>query len=717
MSYRDEIDIYKQIQVTSGNTIPDLEEHIRNLYGVEGINRYKFAQIVMTQLGLDPSPDALLVIACTSKSKTVIATAGAGKTTMLHIDLIVTKLYEACKGTQHYTPISFEGVDVKLSRILYLNYNRHNMQPIIDKHSYLVNTLASKGVRPHIDSVIESSTVHKFCRDWLVHFKSKLGLNEISIITEEDKLKLWGAIISPRWSKYYTTEYTPDLVEKFNTLYTFKEESLQDWDEFFQSTAFVDSELHTDLVKSCLSKYDSLKSAMKQIDFIDLIKIFIQLMETDEEVRTAVHQRYSLIIADEVQDFTTLMNKFLLTLQHDNARIMAVGDVDQTIYAYKGADPYNIVKLASSLKDCTVLGLDTNYRCPKNIGAAALKILEMNKLRFDKPISFLREGGGIDFHPYSSTDEKLSNLVRRLKLMSPAEQNVTVVAYRNNESGTLVAEELFYEGVPFTIMEDYKPFTHPAYRKFFQVLRALREQSNSELNKSLYTVLPIKREAWEAIVNDHLSRRISFLEDFDFTFYSMPASFADTWNVLLKISNLMDTSSLCSYYKPLLYFFRLYYFDFVYRNDPIIEQLAERLERYLNRDITFDKAESQLAQLSHKGLEGVRLSTIHTIKGLEFNNVLILDLNESIFPNYSRIEQLYSSDTAFKEKEAENRLFYVLLTRAREHIDIYYDINDPSIYINQIKPAIATNPVVSSSVLTEKVALSKMSFINKLTRR
>lgn len=132
---------FKQLRLLSGNTISgDVEEYIARTYGREGRQRMALAKHVLATLNYCPSADVLLMLSCTNRARVVIATAGAGKTTSLQVEILIDKMLDKALGTGELKPEIVEGTTIALPRILYLNYNRHNVKPIEDKHSSVLCT-------------------------------------------------------------------------------------------------------------------------------------------------------------------------------------------------------------------------------------------------------------------------------------------------------------------------------------------------------------------------------------------------------------------------------------------------------------------------------------------------------------------------------------------------------------------------------------------------
>lgn len=721
---------FRKLQLVSGNSVDgDIKTYIKTNYGAEGMMRYKLADFVMKSLNFIPSADVMLMLSCTNRARVVIATAGAGKTTSLQLDLIISKMLDGIQHLYHLEPVKVPDSALEMPAILYLNYNKHNVNPILEKHQSLCARV-NKVIKEKINNDIESSTVHAFCHKWLGAFSYSVSLPELKIVSDEDKKKLWTAVMTPRWSRFYGDEECGVEWQVLDELYTFKVESMLDWEPFFQSAKFVDTGLLDEFVKSCIKKYDGMKKAMKLMDFTDYLLMTIDVLRTHPELKAQVQDRYKIIVADENQDFTALMNELLLELYNPQKnQLIVVGDPDQTIYQFKGVSPDNVVNLVGRLEDCAVLGIDTNYRCPDVIVDAAKRILDMNILRFEKPINTVKTGGLIIKHPLKAVNLQHREVLGILSKNGPENYKNTVLTYRNNKSAIVLGEELYYANIPFSVLDDRRPFNNFVFRHIQQALYALKEKDDVEANKSLFRFIPAPKEMWEQIITLNSQRRHNHFHDLIIP-EGVPSGTVQAVNALVDISMRIDASPCSDYIGVLFQLYRKYYFDFRAGNpNPNIGDesyymlILERALKFWSRPYTYDYMIQELQERNVDRPDAVTLSTFHGLKGLEFDYVIAADFNDSLFPNFFGIEQRYPKNTAMEEKESENRLCYVLVTRAIKELHLLYNISNPSVYVDVIcgqqGPEIAEDDVKPLALggisIPADSTSAKLSFVQKLT--
>lgn len=724
MSIQDKAKRFSSLQLVSG--VNPIEPYIQKHYGKVGMARYKLARYLLQKMNLVPSDDMLLMLSCTSRARVVIACAGAGKTTSLQVDLCISKLLDKATHLYRLDPMAVEGTDVKLPRILYLNYNKHNVNPILRSHEKFVGR-TNAVMEESITAEIESSTVHAFCHKWLEIYADLLGCS-LEIVSDAKKQELWSAVMPARWKKFYGDEPCNVSWEVLESLYVFKEESLYDWDEFYKTSKFVDTRLKPEFVKSCVTKYGSMKKTLKLVDFTDYLTLMIDLLDNHPEVRVRLQEQYRFIIADENQDFTALMNALLLRLYNPKVnRLIVVGDPDQTIYAFKGVSSDNVVDLVESLEDVSLLGLDTNYRCPNGIVEPAKRILDRNVLRFDKPLKSVKTGGIINVKSYAAIEDEAVQVLHQIEMNGEDSYGKTVVCYRNNKSSLIIGEELYYRGIPVKVVDDKMPFNNIVFKHIMSCLYALKSKTNIEQNKHLYRFLPIGREAWADIVQANENNRTTNL-----LYYSLPDKFPaglDTaLNRLQVFAQGIDTAPCSSYVPELVGMYEKYFYNFFMmrtvgtEDRSYYEKLPERVRIFWNRPLTYTYIVEEYSERIKPRTNAVTLSTFHGLKGLEFEHVIALDFNESIFPNIVGIQTRYEPDTAAEEIESENRLCYVLVTRAIKDLTLMCAFGDESTYVRDLVPE--KQEIQAPPIFTDAKAVqepegslsSKLSFIKRITR-
>ena len=424
--------------------------------------RLRIIDMLFTILGLDKSNDIYLMMLAEPKAKLGIAIAGGGKTTTANIQIIAEKIYRDSRDGNG---------KLKGRKVLCLIYNRINVDDFRIKHENLVAKLKGSGVKGlNIDNELQVYTMHKFCNIWKDHFEIEVGLVGYTNIDEEESKKLMSMAVKTIFSKFGKNDADTMYTQNILTLYTFKKESMLTDEELEDTDKFIDLKLPLEMVSGIFKIYEASKKRRKVYDFTDMLEKFYELISTNEKALKEVQDTFEYIVADEVQDFTPLMFQILSTLVSNGTPLMCIGDEDQSIYSFRGADIYNALDFEHKFDGGQVFTLSRNRRCRKNILDAALNVINHNDERFEKPMKGLKKDGQVELIPYSTLEGQCINLVNKIKKHRElGELEDTVIATREREGTMLIAQMLCEEGIPFKVFSGYHAFTHELYRHMMDV--------------------------------------------------------------------------------------------------------------------------------------------------------------------------------------------------------------------------------------------------------
>lgn len=657
--------------------------------------RLDIFKMIYDILGYSFTPDAALALLAEPPAELILSTAGGGKTTQTQLKIVAEKIFRKSKyGT---------GKPISGDKVLCLVYNKQNVDDMIKKHKRLVSRLKLADIEGlNIDDKITACTMHSFCDQWRCEYVVKLGLLNYNLITDEESLQLMHLAIRSVGIK---NEYKHwDRINVFNvlSLYNYAKESMQNVSELTNNDKFTDLGLSESFLSAVFDTYEKRKKSRRVYDFTDMLTSVYNLLKTNDQILRRVQRFYEYIVADEIQDFTPIMMSILQLLVSDGTPLVCIGDEDQSIYQFRGADIYNTLDFHDKFDGGEVYFLNENRRCGSNIVQAAKKIIEENDLRFNKDICSVKNGGNIEYFPYNTKKGEYLNLVNRIKELPEEELFETVICYRERESSAWLSELLCDAGIPLNVISGYQPYQYELYQHVFDVLNALAFPIDANYSLNLYKALPVSMEKIAADL-DYDIKSHKFLLDRDkchfssvsYTECSKVSSFNEQMHTLVKISKNMQDAYL-SEYMPVLYKNILqYYWDFKkkFKNNVELDEVFEhRVFDYFNVDMTYSDFIAkhdrmlQSIKINQMNRYGLTLSTFHGLKGLEFKNVFIIDLDNDIFPNFELIDSKnYSDDVKKSLKECETRLFFVALTRAKENLVLYYPKANPSRYISLLK--------------------------------
>ena len=660
-------------------------------------NRVKIIEILYNSLNFKLEPDLLLFLADESEKQLCNAPAGGGKTTTMNVKIILEKIYR--KSKLH------EG-KLKGSNILCLVYNNSNVSSVRNRHIELVNQFKFSGVSgvSNIDTDLNVATVHSFCNDWIEEYAALCGVVGFTLITDEaPKIALMQTAVKKQIDKMGYDFTVDDLnINTLLSLYNYMRESMFDYNQLSKVDKFIDLDLDIEFIKNVFDTYDVVKKMKKKLDYTDLLTKFYWLLVNHPEVGERIRRVYEYFTADEVQDLTPIIIKILKLLVADY-NLICIGDDDQCIYPFRGADPRNILEFPLIFPNSKVFLLKANRRCPSNVVSLASSVIGLNKYRFPKEIMSVNPTGKIEFIGYRDRIGQFTSIVNSLKDMSDDEKDNTCICYRNRSSSLSIINMLIDSNIHHHILSGIKPFDYGLYKACFDVLRALQTCFNKKLNYNLYKALPLTKDEMAAalkynpITNSSTDENeIQHLDKVDFGKKMNNQGFRNSLEFLKTISKVIDKVPLKDYFPHLLAQIKKYYWDGVIsylqldRQEDI--EFTQSITNYFNVNKTFKELQVEHSvrkrvldrdQASHKG---VCVSTFHSLKGLEYDNVFIIDMQESIFPNTTYIDMKpYDEETKALQKETETRLFYVAITRVKKNLKIYYSQSDPSLYVSLLK--------------------------------
>ncbi len=433
------------------------------------------------------------------------------------------------------------------------------------------------------------------------------------------------------------------------------------------------------------------------LDFDDLLIKTVFILKNYPEVRIGYQERWKYIHIDEYQDTNEVQYELVKLLVDKNENICVVGDTDQNIYSWRGANIKNMLNFEKDYPRAKIVTLEENYRSTKNIIEAANHIIKKNQFRIDKTL-FTNKGQGETILVYEAYDEAVEaefvagTIEELLKKEKPED---IAVLYRANFQSRVLEEALLGRRIPYQVLGT-KFFERKEVKDMLSYIRAsLNRQSLSDIKRIINT--PARGIGKVTIAKLFARDTLSLPQ----TMQQKIARFYDLLDKIKKYSEDHTPAELIKY---------------VIRESGLEEELSrgtsddlERLEN-MKELVTLAKKYDLLAQgegleklledaslasdqdsLMHKG-QGVRLMTVHASKGLEFKYVFVTGMEQDLFP-HERDD--YSNGRKTKEDaEEERRLFYVAITRAREKLFLTYatlrtifgsrQVNTPSEFIYDI---------------------------------
>lgn len=662
--------------------------------------RIKMIKTIYKVLGYDLSPDLLYALADETKEQLIIALAGGGKTTSMSVKINLQKIYRRSKYTNSGKVVG--------DRILSLVYNSKNVQDMIDKNQQVVSKINGLGIPDlQLDYNLECKTMHSFCLKWLrlPEYSNFLGLINYSLIEPDRQTNMLTTAIASICKKEGIEVIPPGLkAHNVTSLHNYCVETKCTLEDLRDSEKVVDLGVDLPIIEKIIKIYTNTKKRARLYDYTDLLVNFKKLLDTNPEAKQRIKCYYDYIVADEIQDFTPLLMDILYDIVGEDTSLVCIGDDDQSIYAFRGADNNNALRFKDIFPNSKIHLLKTNRRCPSNVLNLADQVIKLNEDRYPKEMLGIKGPGEIHFRGYNDRIGQYYSIVNLIKDFNDEDRMNSIIAYREKHS-SYVLSQLFYESnMPFHVISGHGPFDFELYRHIFSVMNALNSGGDKRKLLNLYKVLPVsKAEVQEALHYDPIKniftddKNYVDIDKIEFSTIRMKNEvFVKSYSFLIAISKQIDSLPVNTYMGNLIGLIQRNFWKFLTKDsklDPsVFDFCTKKCLEFFNRSFTYKElyamylSERDRLRKWNTSNAGVGLSTFHSLKGLEFKNTIICDLAESIFPNYSGIDfRPYNAETKKSLRECENRLFYVAITRSKKNLYFFYSNSDPSCYINMLK--------------------------------
>lgn len=443
---------------------------------------------------------------------------------------------------------------------------------------------------------------------------------------------------------------------------------------------YYSNNISSDTFKKIYSDYESELEVRGKLDFEDMLSLTYELLSERNDILKAVQNRYRYILVDEFQDINFLQYNIIKLIAGEKQNITVVGDDDQSIYRFRGARPEIMLGFERDFRNAKKVFLDINFRSSTQIVNASTKLISFNSKRFPKSFKAKNgDGAPVSLIEFKNPFLEVNSIIKDIKdyIKSGQDINNIAVLYRTNLSPRLLIERLMRNNIPFTIRDAIPNlFDHWVAKDIISYIKlAINMGDKSDL-------LRISNKPNRYISRDSLSSSRANIETL-FDYYD------DKSYMIKRIVELREHLRTIKNLKPAT---ALRYIRNVVGYDEYIEEYCDMngvesddcysilgdLENSAAEYNTFndwfvhmDEYKDELIEARKKSNEndkGVRLMTFHSSKGLEFDIVYIIDVNEGSVP--------YKKAKGIDEIEEERRMFYVAMTRARKKLFICYCVEN-----------------------------------------
>ena len=421
--------------------------------------------------------------------------------------------------------------------------------------------------------------------------------------------------------------------------------------------------------------YGNMLRERRKLDFDDMLLSCYELFDKRKDILRAWQQKFRYILVDEFQDINQLQYDIVRLLAEPENNLFIVGDDDQSIYHFRGARPEIMLNFTKDYPGAEKVVLDVNYRCSKRILDSAMKVIGRNKTRFQKELSTPNpEGEPVRLCEHANPREEYLSVTAELRKRLEQGENLenTAVLLRTNQEAEGLIAAFMERQIPFTMKEKLPNlFQHWICRNLLAYMRFAQGERSRKLFLEIMN-RPNRYISRDAVVS---GREISFEQLRDF--YKDKDWMCDrltTMETRLRILKGLPPYAAINFirkgmgYEEYLQEYALYRKIKPEELGEILDRLSESAkgmntlkewEEYIE-----DYTRKLEEQAGKQKKEGVQILTLHGAKGLEFDRVYILNVNEGSIP--------YRKAVLAPAVEEERRLFYVGMTRARKFLTLCY---------------------------------------------
>ena len=598
----------------------------------------------------------------------VLAGAGTGKTRV--ITYKIAYLIEDCK--------------VPASKIMAVTFTNKAAKEMQDRLKNLIGLKAQP---------VWTGTFHAISLRILKNEGHLLGLKpSFTIIDEEDRTSIINKILKELNvdKKQYPAKEYAHLISKHKNTIAY----VYDKDPFVSIYKFLD----------VYNRYKKYCATNNYIDFDDMLSFTLKLFIKEEPILQYYKNLFQYILVDEYQDTNILQFQFVKYISNGK-NICVVGDDDQSIYSWRGADIKNILEFDKHFSETTVIKLTTNYRSCQKILDLANKLILHNKFRRGKNLkTAIILPGKVEILKFTNDEAEALFVVNKAKEMIANGINPSEIAvlYRTNAQSRIFETYLSNSQIPYKIIGNISFYQRKEIKDILSCLKVFDNPFDSQsLTRSLKNPpMGIGDTTINKIIENSIEKNVDLIASINDIINIVTKKQAQTLNKFLRLMDILKNTTDIAHMINLIIKERDYenylkQFDDEYIANKRIYNIYELISAATqfvenNKDATlndFLASTTLITSTDEVNNNAVNLITVHSAKGLEFNTLFLVGLEEGLFPLY----RAYSNE---KELEEERRLCYVAITRAKERLYvswaktrlIYGNIieNSPSSFIKEL---------------------------------
>ena len=448
--------------------------------------------------------------------------------------------------------------------------------------------------------------------------------------------------------------------------------------------AMVKGDYRREKIASVYNLYQRRLKENNAIDFDDIINYTIKIFKENDDVLDYYTNKFNYILVDEYQDTNKSQFTLIRLLAKAHGNITVVGDNDQGIYSFRGADISNILNFEKDFKGTKIIKLEQNYRCTQNILNAANSVIKNNEVKYKKKLWTENEEGALPtFHVSDDEYDEGRYIVEEINHLRREEYykySDFAILYRMNSQSRAIEEILGREAIPYKIVGGLKYFERKEIKDIIAYLRLINNTSDNLalkriINEPKRGIGKTSLDKIQAISEQTGIPMYQIIKEADQ--YGLSRVYSNAQGFIEVIEDLISKKDEYTITELIKHTLKETGYTKALEDENSIEaeNRIENLEEFLTIAVQFEEEEADNDLSTF--LEGITLSsdidgmdeeeesvtlmTLHSAKGLEFPVVFLVGMKEGIFPEYKSIGEP-------KELEEERRLCYVGITRAKNNL-------------------------------------------------
>lgn len=591
----------------------------------------------------------------------LLASPGSGKTTTLNIKIGYLILEKK----------------IAPNRILALTFSQASAQDMEERFSsFFANLIPEK---------VAFSTIHSFAFKIVREHFNKNNVKYEVIEGNSTKEKDSGLNFETSINKKMLIRRIYQSINKSNI-------TEEEMEELISAISYVKNRLmkRSDLIKvktkvkgfpKIFEAYEDFKRKdpnVKLLDFDDMLAYANVILKKDPEILAKYQNQFEYILTDESQDTSLVQHEIIEQLALPKNNICVVADDDQCLYGFRGCDVKKILEFKATYPNATILFMEQNYRSSQQIVNTANKFIQRNESRYKKNMFTENESKeDIVIKNFDIYEAQIDYVIKEVAKIENKKE--IAILYRNNSSSIDIINALDLAGIPFYVKDtDNKFFSHWILKDIINFLKFAKDDTNVENLELVHTKFNgyiTKRQVSQLkLCNQDKSVFTNLIEVADLKDWQVK-NVRSIKSTFAEIKNSTPKQAIKMIRKELGY-------------DKVLEKISESLnfslENLLNSLNTLENIASKLVSIddfekrieylrellrnSKNNKEALTLSTFHSSKGLEFDNVFMIDLVNGVIPSGEVIKDY--KDGKKEDMEESVRLFYVGMTRARTRLEL-----------------------------------------------